>query len=161
MAASSKLPVPIQLVGVTAVLVFCTAVVSAIGYGQAIARDWQILSQMPRTWDGFYSLVVTSVGFYSALAIVSATIFALLLFGRTTIHVRASLAYLALLLVALAWRIYWHFPAGGMDGLRMLAPMGKLYFAVRIFYAVWLVGLAWAVLPKERLNKSLLHARPS
>ena len=154
MATSTKLPVSIQLIGVTAVLIFCTAVVSAIGYGRAIAHNWSVLSEMPRTWDGFYSLIVTSIGFYSALAVLSATLFALLLFAQRKTVVWASLAYLALLFLALAWRAYAIFPGGGLGGLRLAGPVVQLRLGLLALYAMWLMGLAWAVLPNYSLKRT-------
>ena len=154
MAASTKLPVPLQLVGATAVLIFCTAVVSAIAYSQAIAENWSVIDQLPRTWDGFYSVVVTSVGFYSALALISAALFTALLFAQRKTVIWASLAYLALLLLALAWRVYDLLPGGGFDGLRLSAPRVQLRLGICTLYAVWLIGLVWAVLPNYSLKRT-------
>ena len=154
MAASTKLPVPLQLVGATAVLIFCTAVVSAIGYGQAIAHNWSVINEMPRTWDGFYSVVVTSVGYYSALAVISAAVFAVLLFAQRKTVVWSSLVYLGLLLLVLAWRVYVLLPGGGLDGLRLVAPRVQLRLGICVLYAAWVVGLLWAVLPNYSLKRT-------
>nr|MBS0593536.1 hypothetical protein [Pseudomonadota bacterium] len=154
MAASTNLPVPIQLVGATAALIFCTAVVSAIGYGQAIAQNWSLFNEMPRTWDGFYSAIVTSVGFYSVLAVISAALFGVLLFAQRKTVVWVSLAYLAVLLLSLAWRVYALLPGGGFAGLRLMAPRVELRLGICMLYAIWLIGLAWAVLPNYSLKRT-------
>ena len=144
----------LQLVGVTAALVFATSTVSAIGFVLAMARQWHVLSAIPRTWLGFYYPVVFSPVFYALLAIVSAIMFAALLFARRSVLLKVSAAYIAALLLALVWRIYIHFPSGGMDGLRLASPTSQVYFGLRFLYAVWLISLAIAVLPNYSLKRT-------
>jgi len=154
MKVNAKLPIPMQLIGVTAALIFCTSTVGLIGFAGALAANWQVLDQMPRTWSGFYYPFVTSVGLYSALAIVSAAVFASLFFARRAVLVRVSLAYLAVLLLALMWRLYDVFPGGGLGGLRLASPRVYLRLGVCVLYAAWLLGLAVALLPNYSLKRT-------
>ncbi|HEX6834449.1 MAG TPA: hypothetical protein VF132_13010 [Rudaea sp.] len=154
MTSDTKLPLSLQLVGVTAVLVFATSAVSAFSYVRALTAHWEALSAMPRTWSSFYYPITFLPAFYVVLTVVSAVMFALLLFARRSALVRASGVYLVVLLLALAWRIYIHFPAGGLGGLRMLSPTSWLYLGLRVGYAAWLVGLTVALLPNYSFKRT-------
>jgi hypothetical protein len=154
MARDTKLPISLQLVGVTAALVFATSTVSAFSYVRALASQWQALGSIPRTWSAFYYPITFLPAFYVVLALVSASMFAVLLFARRSTLVRTSVAYIIILLLALAWRIYIHLPAGGFSGLRMLSLASWFYLGLRAAYAAWLVGLAVALLPNYSFKRT-------
>jgi hypothetical protein len=154
MASNTKLPISLQLVGLTAVVVFATSTVSAYSYVRALASEWQAMDSIPRTWSTFYYPIAFLPAFYVVLALVSACMFGLLLFAQRSVLVRASIVYIVVLLLALAWRIYIHFPAGGLGGLRMLSPVVWLYLGLRLAYATWLVGLAVALLPNNSFKRT-------
>jgi len=154
MTGDTKLPISLQLVGLTAVVVFATSAVSAFSYVRALAAQWQSLSSIPRTWSSFYYPIAFLPAFYVALTVVSAVMFAFLLVARRSALVKASAAYLIILILALAWRIYIHFPAVGFGGLRMLSLTSWLYLGLRLAYAAWLVGLAVALLPNNSFKRT-------
>ena len=154
MSANTRLPIPLQLVGVTAVLVFAFSCVSSGPLLIDSARHWRLIAHLLPAWAGYYDPVFSSLGIDCLLIIASAVVFVVLLYARSALAQRVAIAYLALLSVALAWRIYIHFPGDGIHGFRLLSPLAKLYFALRIAYAIWLVWLINAVMPNYLLKRT-------
>jgi len=157
MSADSKLPIPLQLVGITAVLVFSVTTVGTIGYVQAIVTNWQLIDTLPKTWEGLYYPIFFPPAFHAVLAILSAAMFAALVFAHRSVLAKFSLAYIAALLLALAWRIYVRVPAGGLDGLRLASTQAKVYLLMHAAYAGWLIYLAKAVLPNYSLKRTAVE----
>ena len=153
MAADTKLPTSIQLVGITAVLVFSISTVTTYSYVKAIAAQWHLIVQLPQTWDNFYG-VYALPALYGLLAVASAAAFLTLWFAPRASLVQASLVYLAFLFLALVWRIYIHIPPSDWFGFRSTSTALKIYLAVHIFYAIYLVGLAYSVLPNYSLKRT-------
>jgi len=139
---------------VTAALVFAFSLVSAVPLLIDSARHWRLIERLLPVWAGYYDPVFSSLGLDCLLAVASAVMFAVLLYARLPVVPRVAVAYLAVLGLALAWRIYIHFPGDGIHGLRLLPPVAKLYFALRIVYAIWLVWLINAVMPNYSLKRT-------
>jgi hypothetical protein len=152
MSGNTKLPISLQLVGVTAVLVFSFSTISTIAYIEAILHQWDLINEIPKTWDGFYYPVLFPPLFCAALAVASAAMFAILVFTPRGSLAKASLVFITAMLAALAWRIYVCFPAGGANGFRLASTSAKIYFYVHVLYATWLIGLAKFVLPEDFFN---------
>jgi len=154
MAAGTKLPMPLQLVGVTAVLVFATSTVSLTPLAVSLAKNWHALGGLLRAWSGYYDLVFISLALDALLVVASASMFVALLYAPHRVLPRLAIAYIAVVALILAWRIYIHFPNGGIHGLRALAASAQLYFWLRILCVVWLAWLANAVMPNYSFKRT-------
>jgi hypothetical protein len=153
MAADTKLPRSLQLVGLTAVLVFSISAVNAYAHVRAIVAQWHLIAPMPETWDNFYS-IYSLPALYSLLAVVSAAAFFTLWLAPRTSLVKASLVYLTLLFLALVWRICIHIPPSDWFGFRAASTALRIYLGVHVFYAIYLIGLAYSVLPNYSFNRT-------
>ena len=157
MAADSKLSIPLQLVGVTAALFFATSMFRVVALTRAIVGYWRVLSNYAtqRTWGGFYYPIFSPLALHAVVVVLSVGAFAALLYTRRETAVRVALAYIAAMLGVLAWQICARLP-NGIDfyGLRMLPPSEKAFIGLYVVCAVWLIGLAVAVLPNYSFKRT-------
>jgi hypothetical protein len=154
MVADTKLPRSLQLVGLTSVLVFAISAVSTYAYVKAIAAQWHLFGPIPKTWENFYYPIFSLPTLYGLLAVASGTTFLVLWLAPRASLVKASLIYLALLFVALVWRIYIHIPSSDWFGFRAASIATKIYLGVHFFYAFCIIGLAYGVLPNYSLKRT-------
>jgi hypothetical protein len=152
MSEKTKLPISVQLLGVTAVLVFSFSAVSTIAFIEAIIHQWGVIDPDSRTWEGFYYPIFLWPVFYALLCVVSAIMFMMLVFASRTFVLKASLIYIAAMLAVLACLIYVRLPEGGINGFRLAATSTQIYLYVHVLYAIWLIGLAKVLLPPRFIN---------
>jgi len=145
MSTGSKLPLVLQLVGLTAALVFSVCVVTTISYAQAILRQWPLIDPMSRTWEGFYIPIFSLPVLYGLLSITSAVMFFVLFAASRKSVFKASLVYLAVMCVAAMWLAFRHFPSGGVAAFRLASAGWKITFFLHVFYGICLIYLSWAV----------------
>ena len=145
MSTGPKLPVVLQLVGLTTVLVFSVCAVTTISYAQAILRQWPLIDPMSRTWESFYIPIFSLPVLYGLLSITSAVMFLVLFEASRQSVFKASLAYLAVMFVAATWLAFRHFPSGDLAAFRLASAGWKITFFLHAFYGICLAGLSWAV----------------
>ena len=158
MAPNSKLPMPLQLIGVTAVLFFATSVFRLIALTKAVAGYWQALSSYSthHTWSNFYYPVFSPLAIHAIVAVASVAVFAALLYAQRGTAVKVSLLYIAAMLAVLIWHICTRLPDGiDFYGLRLLPPSEKFFLGFCVICAAWLIGLAAIVLlPNYSLKRT-------
>ena len=158
MAPNSKLPMPLQLIGVTAVLFFATSVFRLVALTRVVVGYWQALSSYSthHTWSNFYYPVFSPLAIHAIVAVASVAVFAALLYARRRTGVRVSLLYIAAMFAVLVWHICTRLPSGiDFYGLRLLPSSDKVFLGFCVVCAVWLIGLAAAVLlPNYSLKRT-------
>jgi hypothetical protein len=152
---NGKLPISIQLIWGTAAVLFVTSALETYVYYRALSNAWDAFSNDTLTWSGFYYPIFFPVAVSVLLAIISLVSFVMLSLSKRAILVRVSVAYLTVLMVELAWRIYVHFPGGGIHGLMMGSRMSQIYFGLRVVFAIWLIALMVAVLPNNSFKATV------
>jgi hypothetical protein len=147
MLDEKKSPVSIQLVGLTAVLVFCYSTIGSFNLAQAL---W--LKQEP-----IASLEVSNqIEFYAPLIIfaiicgASLYTFLTLLFRTVRNAALISIAYLILLLLFLTLQLTSAFLA--YFALHTPLQTFAVWLGVKFVYAAWLIGLLVKVWPNYSLK---------
>lgn len=137
-ADSKKLPISVQLVALTAALVFCVAVITVYSYARVLVQQWDAISQVP---DRF-SLLWTP-GRSAILALLSAGTFVALLMAPASITRRLASVYLLILLLWICWQpAYWL-----IQGYSASAVFRRPDVLVKILYVVWIGFLAYLLNP--------------
>ena len=144
MAGENKLPLSVQLVGVTAVLVFCFSALSAINYSRGIWLNREVVSSLDNQLEVYAPVVLRIL-----VCITSGATFIVLLAGSVRLAALSSIAYLAFLLLLLAWQL----APFAMYG-RWAEPMSAAFIAVKLLYAAWLIGLLVKVWPNYSLKRT-------
>src|ERR1700685_3761960 len=94
MSEEARLPISLQLLGITAVIIFSMCTITTIAFVEALVHQWDMIDEMPKTWDAFYYPVFFSPGLYAALATASAVMFAALLFAKRSSVIKISIVYI-------------------------------------------------------------------
>jgi len=149
---------PLQLIGVTAVLFFATSVFRLVALTKVVVGYWQALSSYSthHTWSNFYYPVFSPLAVHAAVVVASVTVFAALLYARSRTAAKVSLLYIAAMFAVLVWHICTRLPDGiDFYGLRLLPSSEKLFLGFCVVCAVWLIGVAAAVLlPNYSLKRT-------
>jgi hypothetical protein len=158
MAPTSKLPMPLQLVGVTAALFFATSVFRLVALTRVVVGYWQALSSYSthHTWSNFYYPVFSPLAVHALVVVASVAAFAALLYAQRSVAVKVSLLYIAAMLAVLVWHVSSRLP-NGIDfyGLRLLPSSEKVFLGLCVVCTAWLIGLAAALLlPNYSLKRT-------
>src|SRR5947209_2825748 len=100
MTGDNKLPLSLQLVGVTAVAVFCFSAISAINYGHGICLHREVVASLDNHFEVYAPVLLRIM-----VCITSAAAFIVLLACSVRLAALSSIAYLALLLLLLACQL--------------------------------------------------------
>lgn len=131
MADNNKLTLPLQLVGVTAALVFCFSATSSFNYGRALWFNREVISSLTNQDELFLPLVLGAI-----VCIASLIAFFLLLGRSVRIAALSSMGYLGFLLLLTGWKLVSLVVRAG-DSSSFIA----LGFIVELLYAAWLLWL--------------------
>ena len=142
MPDDKKLPVSLQLVGVTAAVVFCFSAIGAFNFARALWLKSEIVASLEASNQiELYAPLIL----LSAVCSVSLFTFMALLFRPVRKAALVSNIYLILLLLFLAVQLVSIFIA--YFELPMPPQTLIIWVGVRVLYAGWLVGLLVKVWP--------------
>jgi hypothetical protein len=144
MAGNNKLPLSLQLVGVTAVLVFCFSAISAVNYGRGIWLNREVVASLDNQFEVFAPVLLRIL-----VCTTSAAMFVMLLARSVRVAALSSIVYLIFLLLLLGWQLV----PFAMYG-RWAMPMFAAFIGVKLLYATWLLGLLVKVWPNYSLKRT-------
>jgi amino acid permease len=136
MADEKKLSIALQLVGLTAVLVFCFFALGVFNLARALWLSHETISSLEPSSqvELFLPLLI-----FGIVCIASLFTFLALLFRNARNAALIGVAYLALLLLFLAIQLVSGFLARSLRP--ELQPMFAVWVGIRLLYAAWIVGL--------------------
>jgi len=146
MTDDKKLPLVLQLVGITAVLVFCFSAISAFNYGRALWLNREVISSLAN-----HTELLVPFTLRVAVCTVSALAFFLLLVRSVRGAAFSSILYLSFLLFLLGWQLFSSLAQP--QGLE-LQGFFSLGLAIKLCYAGWLVGLLFKVWPNYSVKRN-------
>src|SRR5438045_2810706 len=105
---------PLQLIGVTAVLFSAASVFRLVAPTKVVVGYWQALSSYSthHTWSNFYYPVFSPLAVHAVIVAASVTVFAALLYAQRRTAVKVSLLYIAAMFAVVVWRICTRLPDG-------------------------------------------------
>jgi hypothetical protein len=143
MSNDHRLPIPLQFVGLTAVLVFCFSAATFFVYGYTVWQDWQLVISDPQ-----HSYLMT-VAQTAILTMASAVTFATLVKRSLRYGSGVAIAYLALLLFLHCWSsVSWWSAKGGWPHV-VGSTSHVAALALKILVLGWLMTLlvkAWSTI---------------
>jgi hypothetical protein len=138
--ASKKLPISVQLVALTAVLVFCLAAISVYSYTRVLLISWDEISNL----DNLPSLFIQPAR-SAVLALVSATSFFLLLLRPVTQAGRIATGYIVVLLLWICWEpAFWIFHG---QAASLVFSFRRPEMILRYAYFAWICLLFFLINP--------------
>jgi hypothetical protein len=142
MSDEKKLPMAVQLVGLTAVLVFCLSTIGVFNLVRAfwLSRETIASLQTLNQIELFIPLVLSCI-----VCVASVATFVALLFRNTRNAALICIMYLVLLL--LFWTLHLVSDLLAHSLRPELQPMFAVWLVVRFIYAAWLAGLLVKVWP--------------
>jgi len=151
MTDDKKLPMSLQLVGLTAVVVFCFSAIAVFNYSRALWQAWAMFVSVTATNKVELFFPIVRAAF---LCIASAAMFFVLLRATLLTATRVAIGYLSVLLLLQGWLLLswwlsvgqWHF---GHRDLTFLLALGT-----KLVYLAWPLGLLIKVWPNYSFKRT-------
>jgi len=151
MADDKKLPMSLQLVGLTAVVLFCFSAIAVFSCGRALWQAWPMIVSVTATNKVELFAPIVRAAY---LNIASAALFAVLLRATALTAMRVAIAYLSVLLLLEGWQLLsWWFSVGQRHfGHRDLVFF--LALGTKLVYLAWPLWLLIKVWPNYSLKRT-------
>jgi amino acid permease len=141
----------LQLVGLTAAVVFCFTAISVFGYGRALWQDWTAIASVPNKLE-----LLTPVFRAAFLFLASAATFLALLFGSFRNAARWAIGYVSVLLLLQLWLLFSWWQVSGQWFVGHHDPAFYVALGTKLLYLAWPVFLLVKVWPNYSFKATVM-----